>query len=165
MMGNYAATHTVVLEAVGLADYEATVQKRRSVSSQWIMGSSLECEQNISATFSSWRSKAASEFRLERSERSFNKYIASVYFNNDSATVASRADEFPAFVADLAYFVKRDESSFSSGSVTSRTRYTARAFVVGALRVSIPREAKPENDLGAGTFLSWFGLAVPLSFL
>jgi hypothetical protein len=37
MMGNYAATHTVVLEAVGFADYPATVQKRRSVPSQWIM--------------------------------------------------------------------------------------------------------------------------------
>lgn len=95
MMGNYAATHTVVLEAVGLADYEATVQKRRSVSSQWIMGSSLECEQNISATFSSWRSKAASEFRLERSERSFNKYIASVYFNNTPRPLQVGQMSFP----------------------------------------------------------------------
>jgi hypothetical protein len=75
--------------------------------------------------------------------RSFNKYVASACFNNAPATVASRADEFPAFVADLAYFVKSDESSLSSGTVTSRTRYTARAFAVGALHVSIPREAKP----------------------
>jgi hypothetical protein len=97
--------------------------------------------------------------------RSLNKYVASACFNNDPATVASRADEFPAFVADLAYLVKGDESSLSSGTVTSRTLYTARAFAAGALHVSIPSEAKPENDLGAGTFLSRVGLAVPLSFL
>jgi hypothetical protein len=115
--------------------------------------------------FFNWRSKSASEFRLERSVRSFNKYVASACFNDDPAPVASRADEFPAFVADLAYFIKGDEFSLSSGTVTSRTRYTARAFAVGALHVSIPREAKPENDLGAGAFLSRVGLAVPLSFL
>jgi hypothetical protein len=78
-----------------------------------------------------WRLKSASEFRLEWSVRRFNKYAASACFNNDPATAATRADEFPAFVADLAYFVKGDESSLSSGTVTSRTRYTARAFAAG----------------------------------
>jgi hypothetical protein len=95
--------------------------------------------------------------------RRFNKYVASACFNNDPATVATRADEFPAFVADLAYFVKSDESSLSSGTVTSRTRYTGRAFAVGALHV--PYLGEPENDLGAVGFQSRVGLAVPLSFL
>ena len=40
-----------------------------------------------------------------------------------------------------------------------------RCFCNWALHISLPREAKPENDLGALAFLSRVGLAVPLFFL